>query len=226
MLTRSNSFFRALFIFCVLSQTTGVADEAQLWTQWLTQAKITSDLRIWAEVQPRYGFSTNGLTTILSRPGIGWQATPELSLWLGYAWTPLVRPSARDEHRIWTQASLALTAGDVKISQRLRIEARSIERSSPVAYRLRYMARAAIPLAQDGPLSAVIYDEVFLALNAASPAVAAGFDQNRLFLGINHRLSSALTADFGYLWNAINSPSPQPPRSNHVIMLTFFHSLN
>ncbi len=204
----------------------GADTEGQLWRQFLSQGKLGAKTRLWLEFQPRYGLTTGAFTTILLRPALGWQVTDAFSLWAGYAWTPLLKPTARDEHRAWLQGVVNLTPMGGTFSQRLRLEGRFIEGAAATAIRLRYMSRLAIPVATESALSAVFYDEVFLALNDASPVLVSGFDQNRAFLGLNYRFSPKVAVDFGYLCNVIDRAGTLPNRVNHVFMATLFHNFD
>jgi len=218
-------YFYRIAILCFAFASAGAfADsDVQSWIQFLSQGKLTPQLRLWTEVQPRFGSGVGGLTTLMVRPGVGWQVNEEFSLWGGYAWTPLLKPTSRDEHRAWTQAIYVARPLGGTFTQRLRMELRSIEGASNSAFRLRYQARLAIAVALDNALSFVVYDEVFLSLNDASPIITSGFDQNRLFLGAFHRFSPELGLDIGYLWNAVRRPGAPENRTNHVVMISLYH---
>jgi len=213
----------AVLYFAFFSFGTFADSEVQSWMQILSQGKLTPQLRLWSELQPRFGFGVGGLTTVMIRPAVGWQVTEQFSLWGGYAWTPIVKPTSRSEHRAWTQAIYVAQAFGGTFTQRLRIESRFIEGVSATALRLRYQARLALPIALENALSLVAYDEIFLSLNDTNPAITSGFDQNRLFLGVFHRFSPQLGLDIGYLWNAVRRPGASANRTNHVIMLSLYH---
>ncbi len=210
---------------CLAFFTSGAfADtDAQSWIQLLSQGKLTPQLRLWTEFQPRFGSGAGGLTTLMVRPAIGWQVTEDLSLWGGYAWTPLLKPTSRNEHRVWAQAIYVAKPFGGTFTQRLRMESRFFESTSAAAFRLRYQARLAIPVTLENSLSLVVYNEVFLSLNDASPVITSGFDQNRLFLGAFHRFSPQIGIDFGYLWNAVRRPGAPENRTNHVVMISLYH---
>lgn len=212
-----------LLYFAFSSLWTFADSDAQSWIQLLSQGKLTPQLRLWNELQPRFGSGAGGLTTLMIRPAVGWQLTQEFSLWGGYAWTPLVKPTSRNEHRAWTQAIYVTQPTGGTFTQRLRMESRFIEGASATAFRLRYQARLAMPVALENALSLVLYDEIFLSLNDASPAITSGFDQNRLFLGVFHRFAPQLGLDIGYLWNAVRRPGAPENRTNHVVMLSLYH---
>ena len=143
---------------------------------------------------------------------------------MGYAWTPLLNPTSRDEHRVWAQGIYLTNLGTVALTQRARFETRFIESISDPTLRLRYQARLAFPLALEKALQLIIYDEVFVLLNSTSPSIQSGLDQNRLFLGGFYRFSPQLALDVGYLWNAVRRPQLGDTRTNHVAMLSLYFS--
>ncbi len=211
----------AIFFFPVHA-----AADAQSWTQFLAQAKLTPHLRLWAEVQPRYSLDSGNFTTVLIRPGIGWQFTPEFSLWTGYAWTPLISPTPRNENRLWVQGMYVANLDPVTFTQRLRIETRFIENMSDPGLRLRYQARLALPVALDKALQLVTYDELFISVNSPAPSIGSGFDQNRFFVGGLYRFSSQLAFDLGYLWNVVRNSQLATTKSNHVLMASLYLSFD
>lgn len=211
-----------LFCFAVPDVPAHAESEAQSWVQFLSQGKLTQDLRLWAELQPRYSFDRGKMTTVLIRPGLGWQLTPELSVWAGWAWTPLLNPSWRNEHRLWTQAVYAVNLDSVTFTQRMRFETRFIENISDPGLRLRYQVRFSVPVALEDALQLVVYDEVFISLNNPAPSIGSGFDQNRLFVGGFFRVSPHFAFDLGYMWNAVKNFQLATTKMNHVLMTSLY----
>ena len=77
----------------------------------------------------------------------------------------------------------------------------------------------------------VAYDEIFVNLNTVGTTQgkgpAAGFDQNRVFVGINRTFSKYLNMNIGYQNQLLNSRSiPNlANQMNHVILLQLFINL-
>ncbi len=77
----------------------------------------------------------------------------------------------------------------------------------------------------------VAYDEIFVNLNTVGTTQgkgpAAGFDQNRVFVGINRTFSKYLNMDIGYQNQLLNSRSilNLANQVNHVILLHLFINL-
>ena len=57
--------------------------------------------------------------------------------------------------------------------------------------------------------SFVLYDEIFVSLNAARNGPRSGFDQNRLFVGLNRKINRYVSMDIGYQNQSINTPGPR-----------------
>ncbi len=168
----------------------------QTWLALFMHAPIYGDLWLWTDVQPRF-YDVFEPAALLIRPGLSWRVVPELWLTAGYAWTPSWRRTDEprewgeleftDEHRIWEQALLALSheqsgiAGQVRVrlEQRFRTSG-----SSDVGLRLRIFLRGQVAIVRDPTILFVIWNEMFVPLSDAGWGQRAGFDQNRLFVGL------------------------------------------
>ena len=71
-----------------------------------------------------------------------------------------------------------------------------------------------------------MYDEIFVNLNAVGNGPDSGLDQNRFFLGMNHRFTDQFNMDLGYQMQALNNRSSGLINQiNHIILLQFFINL-
>ncbi len=183
-------------------------------------APVSEKVKLYLEAQPRLGDELENLDTLLVRPAIGYQVTPHISIWQGYAWIPSFQPQLNQEHRVFQQL---LTNHDVKklnITNRTRMEQRFIEGAGDPAYRLRHMVRLAHPIRGSKKWQLVGYNEVFMNLNSTPSGPKAGFNQNRLYVGVNRKINKHLNGEVGYIWNYINTAQPAADRMNHVLMVT------
>lgn len=188
----------ALSLACpARAQERSIDARYQSWLALFAHGPLHQDLWLWVDVQPRF-FEPLEPAALLVRPGLSWHALSPLWLTVGYAWTPSwrQRPEPRswgsldftDEHRVWEQALLALTdepsgvAGQVRVrvEQRLRTGG-----GSDLGVRLRVFLRLQVPLVRDRALLFVLWDELFVPLNDTDWGQRAGFDQNRLFVGLD-----------------------------------------
>ena len=92
-----------------------LVEDFQTWGNVTVQgsfAKITnnpdhSKFRFWLEGQGRFADNSARFSNAIVRPGLCYAVTDKMTVWLGYAWVPTMKPfaSARvcqyDEHRIW-----------------------------------------------------------------------------------------------------------------------------
>jgi hypothetical protein len=184
-----------------------VEDRYQTWLALFAHGPLYQELWLWVDVQPRFfeGFEP---AAALVRPGLSWHAMAPLWLSAGYAWTPSWRqpPEPRswgqllftDEHRIWEQALLVLTHEPSGIAGQIRVRAEQRFRSGDVGFRLRVFLRLSVPLVQDRSLYFVLWDEFFTPLNDTNWGQRAGFDQNRVFVGLGWQaVPGMLRLEFG-----------------------------
>ena len=183
-----------------------------LLTVWGREGKA----RWFAEAQPRVSLTTGRFDRLLLRPAVGFQLTPEVSLWAGYGWTPSFTPSYRDEQRPWQQLLVEQKFGVVSLVNRFRTEERFIADTSGPSYRLRHMVRAVIRFGPDSPWGLAVFDEFFVTLNSVERGPAAGVDQNRAFAGVNVKVAE-WQFELGYMNNVVNRPAPQADRMSHNI---------
>jgi hypothetical protein len=112
-----------------------------------------------------------------------------------------------------------------------RLEERWIEHADGAAVRFRTMLRGMCPFPMAPEWAAVAYDEIFVNLNTVGvpqgKEPAAGFDQNRFFVGINRTFSPNFTMDLGCQNQLLNSRSilNLANQMNHIILLQFFINL-
>jgi hypothetical protein len=192
--------------------------DEQVWFQWLALGKPTESFRLWLELQPRYSFGRGAWTTVLVRPGVGWQLSPSWSVWAGHLWLPALGGTAREEQRPWAQAMHASRWGSVSVVHRFRYEFRMFQGARPSS-RVRYVLRVAVPVTAGEALSAVVADEIFWSIDGAEGVADAGFDQNRLFVGGMYRWSPHWAVDVGYLWLRQRRPAPEPDRTQHIALV-------
>ncbi len=194
--------------------------DMQLWFPLYNRLSLPGNFRGWLEANPRYGNNASEIDQFLLRPAIGYQITPSLSLWQGYAWVTNYEPRFRDEHRLYQQLSYRHRFSRFKISSRTRFEERFIRNAVGTALRAREMVRGDIPFGQDERWALVIYDEMFMNLNTIRNGPKSGFDQNRFFVGINHKLTKTVAVDFGYQNQTINRKGANT--MNHIILIQWF----
>lgn len=225
-------FIRGLAGLVLFLVTTGMGLETaraainhdgQFWLPMYNRFTMSDKVRGWFEVNPRFGNDASEIHQLLIRPALGYQIWPNLSIWQGYAWVTNYEPRFSDEHRIYQQLSYRKSFKNVTLSTRTRMEERFIRDARGVAIRARQFIRGTLPLDEEKTWSLVLYDEVFVALNTLGNGPRSGFDQNRLFVGINRKVSTHLSMDVGYQNQFIHTRGSRVADAmNHIFLVQWF----
>ena len=211
----------ALSLSLTAAPALAVDVDTQQWSLFTFQKDLSRRWIAYFELQPRFGNDVSGVERLIVRPALGYRITPKFSVWQGYGWTPLFMPGFRDEHRLYQQFLYEETLGVTAVSNRTRFEQRFIEGTGSTSHRFRTMFRVQHPVSRDRRWAVVAYDELFWNLNSVPNGPAAGFDQNRVFLGVSRVLNPQLRVETGYLLNQINAPSGSPNRQLNVWVTMF-----
>lgn len=142
---------------------------------------------------------------VINQDAIGYRIDDHHTVFLGYRfqWThppysrvPVVENGAWQQH-LYTYPS---DYGTLQVRQRL--DQRTVNISDELAVRYRLMLRFSHPL--DGPWSVVGWDEFFASLNTVNWGPVAGFDQNRVFVGVGYKFDATYRTEVGYMNQYIN----------------------
>lgn len=219
----ARSLTLTLALLLTLPGTPARADvDGQGWVQLLVQGRLAEPRLRWVgEVQPRFGRNFTDADRLLLRPALGWEVAPGWSLWLGYAWTPLLTP-LQHEHRPYQQLLAESTLGPVALVNRTRFEQRFIEGAGGPSLRARHLVRGVWgPLPATPALRLAASEELFVNLNGVTGGPAGGLDQNRAFVGLNVLVNAALQLEAGYLHNHVWRAGGDD-RVNHVLLIVAF----
>lgn len=213
------------------------SQDFRLWAPVFLTVKLPSSLLAYMEVNPRFADLDDAghIDQLLIRPAFGYQLTENLSIWQGYAWVgnfnqKHTAPQSPffEENRIYQQINYTHKFESFRILSRTRLEERWIERADGTAVRFRTMLRGTYPLPMAPEWALVGYDEIFVNINTVgAQGPAAGFDQNRVFVGVNRTFSPYFNMDLGYQNQLLNSRSiPNlANQMNHMVLLQFFVNL-
>jgi len=177
-------------LLCLTRQVQAQKTDFQSWTLVTATANLDKEHKWFAymEAQPRLGDDVSRLERLLIRPALGYNLNKNLSLYIGYGWTPtFMNPSYdddfRNENRIWQQALYKQDSYGIQWQHRLRQEQRLIDGASGTSNRTRYLLRGTYDLSSDGSYGLTAYNELFITINGIKKGPEGGFDRDRFFLG-------------------------------------------
>lgn len=192
-------------------------------TDRLPTADGSSRWRYWFDAQARYSDVGSGSNQLLFRPGIGYDVTPTLSTWAGYARfrTHAKSGNTITEDRFWQQLSWRFRDWDSSsLSLRFRLEQRSLSIGDDTGVVLRTRLKYVRKLQASDRTSLVASLEPFVNLRNTDWGADSGLAQLRSYLGVAWRLTNKSTFEAGYqnqyfiIENAEN-------RMRHLAMLYF-----
>ncbi|MGQ3887746.1 DUF2490 domain-containing protein [Legionella sp. CNM-1927-20] len=197
-----------------LTSFTAQTEVAKIWNTVTINIKH-NNYRFYLEPQLRIQDAPNKLDQALNNVGLGYLVRPTLALWIGT--TSLIIGSLSDEipnrreFRVWQQMVLSDKIQQSDLQWRTRLEERKREQFSDLNYRLRTRLTIEQPFYKS--LSWVWFDEFFINLNRPTWITSNTIDQNRFFIGVDHKASKTLTVGLGYLNQYIFT---KPPLVGHV----------
>lgn len=198
--------------------------DLQQWTLLVAQGPIKDDLLVQAEIQPRLTNDASRLGQFQITPAIGYRVSKKATVFIGYMFVhtdPVDRP-AFDENRIYQHVVYPLgKLGDVTLTARTRMEARTVVGAEDLAWRFRQQVRAQMPFDEDkGPLL-VVWSEAFLNLNDADWGPREGMDRWRNFVGVSVPVAKGVMREPGYLNQAVFREGED--RFDHIASVTMFY---
>ncbi|MEB3244689.1 MAG: DUF2490 domain-containing protein [Vampirovibrionales bacterium] len=205
-------------------------NELALWVPVTLEKKMLKSskhpVRLMLEVTPRQADDLTNFEQLIIRPAVGVQLTKSISVWQGYAWTPLLfnnrqQTTFNDEHRLYQQLLFEKTFfKKLGVTNRWRFEERFIEGEGEVALRSRNLTRLSWPLDAQKKWAAILSNETFFNWNTTSrDGIQRGFDQDRIFVGINRELNPHVNAEAGYMLRIWNRPNATPDKFSHIILV-------
>lgn len=200
------------------------ADDFQPWFAFVASGPVAKDSKLLVSLDVHARFREDGseLDATLFRPSVGWRVGPRLDLWLGYVDVRVRRagPDLREE-RLWQQANFPLgNALGGRFVGRTRLEQR-FRQGSDAGWRLRQQVRYSRAFAADKRWSLIVWDELFVNLDAADFGQRSGFDQNRAFVGAGFQPHPRLRVEAGYMNQRIRRPGPTPDRTVDIAQVSF-----
>lgn len=219
------AFGAALSFSCSGEALAETRHDEQIWINLTAMGPISGKLVYFGEFQPRIGDGASRTVTAIMRGAIGWKLSPAVTVYQGYA--HVVQPVAggRDvnEERGFQQISWNIgKPWGGELSSRTRLEQRWRSDGDDMGWRLREMLRyeKALKPGTHGP-SALVYSELFVALNDTDWGARGGFDQVRNFVGLEIPVKGATTIEAGYLNQWIDQGAGRS-RMNHAAAISLW----
>jgi hypothetical protein len=160
---------------------------------WLiTNAHIGLDQKnkyqLYLEAQPRQASDWKRAGTFQGRVALTYNVEKNVSLYVGYAWTPLFLDAQyhrdyRDEQLFWQQALLRHDFLGLQWQHRFRLEQRKLMRTDGISNRIRYLMRGSYALNEAKDFGLTSFDELMINLNSIDNGPWEGYDRNRIFFG-------------------------------------------
>jgi hypothetical protein len=197
--------------------------DLQHWNAIAIQGRVlapgvtTSPLLYTMDGQARVSLGGNPHFAML-RGALGWQLAKNLSVWGGAAAIPRYEGLQWhvNEARLWQQLLLTDRFDALGVIYRVRLEERSFEGAPEISVRARAMFRATYGIGET-PWALVGWDEPFVGL--LGPASRLGFDQNRAFVGVMHKIAPWLSVEGGYMWVYVGGSPEREARHLHTVMV-------
>lgn len=187
--------------------------------QYAGRFEFNPDIKREFETQVRMSrLGKNELDMLLLRGGVGYEVMPAVNVLGGYEWNMAYRTADNNdivshENMLYEQVSWSFSP---TLNFRTRLEQR--EKSNQDTWNVRVRFKA-ISIAQT-PLFAnfqpMISDEVFILLNHPDWVTENTFDQNRLFLGFQVRMTPSLWWQLGYINQYIQRNHNTGSSMNHI----------
>ncbi|UPT75628.1 MAG: DUF2490 domain-containing protein [Elusimicrobiota bacterium] len=194
--------------------------DAELWTPTFIQAPVTNGWTGMLEVNPRFRGDLDRMNTLIVRPWFGRELAKGTFAHAGYA--RIRTRGARTvthEDRAWGQLQAAFKPAEGwTLTVRPRLEQRWLDGATGPAWRARLFVRAERKLR--GSLYGVGYAETFVRIGDTPGAPRAGFDQQRLFVGIGRDTPKA-KVEAGYQLIRFARPYAADRKLHCLVVNTF-----
>lgn len=200
----------------------GTIEDGRIWLTYAVEHKLNNKWKLTFQMQPYWRDEGHAYDQVTYRPGIYYQINPRMLVGGGYAYA-LGHPDHQQnthENRVWEDFVYQWNGGSAwQISARTRLEHRQFEHHGTMLHGVRQFLKLNVPINQ--ALSLIVSDEYYVNLNSTAQG-DAGFDQNRLMVGVATRLSAASAVEFGY----VNQYSQRAAADidNHILALSFSQS--
>ena len=213
------------FLLFINNCAFAMENDLGLWVPVYISLPVNKKFRANLEINPRIQENITHINQLFVRPSIGYQLTDNLSIWQGYGWITNYIPGFTREQRIWQQLLHEKDFSKFSLINRFRLEERFIQDVNGVPLRARYLLKTMFPFEKTKKWFFVTSDELFVNFDNHFHGPQAGIDQNRFFVGLNHKISDNVSLEGGYQMQYLNKQSPTQDRLNHIILINMYFNL-
>lgn len=208
-----------ILIFCFESKVCVLASETfkndlGLWTAVNVNVPIKGKFESKFQFSPRWLDNITDFNQFILHALLGYRFNKHISFFQGYAWSTLYIPRFNREQRIYQELTILQKIKKLSFEHRFRFEERFLQGIDGVSLRTRYRLKGIYPLDKNERWSLVLFDELFINLNAGPDGA---IDQNRVYAGINHKLTENISIDGGYQLQHRLNDRPTLDRLNHFV---------
>lgn len=197
--------------------------DAQLWIQFNSQVPVSKAWTLILEGQPRWNENFTHYDQIVLRAGVARRLTPAIQLGAAYAIVPRRTViGSLVEHQAYQQVVVTLPrVGKWSPQVRVREDQRFLSQWGDAAHRVREQFRITHPLPRVPAWTLVLNEEAFYNLDRTVRGPAPGWDQLRVYSGLQHAVSRDLSVEIGYMWQEVFRLGVRPHRRSHNAMIQF-----
>jgi len=191
-----------------------------VWTTWNGSWRFEGRWGLSTDLTLRSTDDWADLRSVEVREGVTYAASSRLSLAGGVS---MIRNNDAGpdttETRLWSQFATPQVLGGARVTHRLRVEERFIQRIGKPqvqATRLRYQTKAQIPFTE--VTYGILQQEVMAHVAGARDLNGHAFDQQRLYAGVGRRFAPGTDVEMTYMHQFLSGRTVDT--RGHVVILT------
>lgn len=192
----------------------------QAWAVTSLAIPLPQKMTLTLDAQPRWQENWREFDRVLATATLTYPLTEHISISQGYTWRGKQHPEFTSEHRPWQQLQFQWQQKRLTLSQRLRVEERFFDNTNGLTLRGRSQTRGSLTLDAQKKWAWILSDEVFWTMANADNGQKSGFEQNRLYTGIQRRLNPHTAVEAGYLLQYLNPRGLSTHALRHVLQVS------
>jgi hypothetical protein len=231
--------FLFLLVAFITNNATGqknVINQNLYWVRYYGQMALNQKMVVHTELDNRWFFEKNCQQQFIGHLRLHYNLNKKIEVGAGIAYllqSPQIANSSINfivpEYRLQQEINFTpIATPKFTFSQRLRVDERFVRnadsvlrKSTAFAVRFRYRLQATYAIKN----STIKLSNEFMA-QVGKAITYNQFDQNRVYLGIEQKFNTALSAEIGYLYLYQKRNTPSSYFSRNIIRATFYHRFN